>query len=212
MIVTAMKKIIIIITILACFISSASAQTANSISEPQSRQIYQGMHYPQYAKLYDSKMYVPKYGDPYNSGTCGVLSALVPGLGQGLAGEWGRGGLIFAGNLVLGLACLQMIDVHYATGEVPVEVSGSAGTWTTISTIHISPLVWLLSAARLGLQIYGIYDAVHVARIKNMYYQDLRNNQSGVNMSIEPFLSSMPAQISGNNVQPAAGLSLKIGF
>ena len=212
MFVTAMKKIILIITIMAGLISSASAQTANSTFEQPSRQIYQGMHYPQYAKLYDSKMYVPQFGDPYNSGTCGVLSALIPGLGQGLAGEWGRGGLIFAGNLLLGLACMQMIDVRYANGAVPVGISGSAGTRTTIATIQISPLVWLLSAARLGLQIYSIWDAVHIAKIKNMYYQDLRNSFSGVNLSLEPFLSYTPTQTSGYDIQPAAGFSFKLNF
>ena len=68
----------------------------------------------------------------------------------------------------------------------------------------------LLQAARLVVNIWAICDAVRVAKIKNMYYQDMNGRYSSVSARFEPFLSCVP---SGNQQNTAAlGMSFKVSF
>jgi len=46
---------------------------------------------------YDYKNYTYQKGDRYDPGTAGVCSFLIPGLGQAVSGEIGRGILFFTG-------------------------------------------------------------------------------------------------------------------
>ena len=72
----------------------------------------------------------------------------------------------------------------------------------------------LLAGALLGqavLYIWNICDAVRVAKIKNMYYRDIRSQNAGLDIKIEPYLTSAPTmEIGGNHL--SAGLSLKFKF
>ena len=54
--------------------------------------------------MYNPKMYVKSMTDPYSPGLAGVCSFLVPGLGQVVSGETGRGIAFFAGDVGFGVA------------------------------------------------------------------------------------------------------------
>ncbi len=67
-------------------------------------------------------------------------------------------------------------------------------------------------AARLGLDIYSICDAVHVSKAKNMYNQDLRAQRASLDFRIEPYFAYTPTGGPIGSLAPAAGLSLKLNF
>ena len=162
-----------------------------------------GMRYREYKNYYNPRFYLRDVNDAYSPGLAGIASFFIPGLGQGVAGEWGRGIGIFAANiglnvLVLGSAAAVNSDYNATTDEFGGDEGAAA----------------LLLGALLGqvvFDIWSICDAVRVAKIKNMYYQDLRSQRAGLDIKIEPYLASAPTlEMGGNHL--SAGLSLKFNF
>lgn len=157
--------------------------------------IRKGMSYKELKKIYNPKEYIRDVTDPYNSGVAGVCSFFIPGLGQIIDGEVGRGLLMVLGAGVLGGVC-------YATAVDASSVNGMAS----------SPAICLVSgAAALALDIWSIFDAVKVAKVKNMYNQDLRKlfTDNNVNITLSPSLAYVP--MSGG-LTPAAGVALRVSF
>lgn len=167
--------------------SDASLNTSNVITV--------GMQYKEYKDYYDPKFYVPQPGDPYSRVGAGIASLFIPGLGQCIDGEWGRGGLIFLGNMVLW-------NLMFST-----SVTIQSGT----SVPENGALLMALICAQLGLNFWSVFDAVKIAKVKNMYYQDLRSLRTGVDFKVEPYLTCTPTGLT-NSLQPAAGLSLRLNF
>ena len=167
--------------------SDASLNTSNVITV--------GMQYKEYKDYYDPKFYVPQPGDPYSRIGAGIGSLIIPGLGECIDGEWGRGGLIFLGNIALNLL-MQPIAMEIESGNrIPENTALLLG----------------LICVRLGLNVWSIFDAVKIAKVKNMYYQDLRSLRTGVDFKVEPYLTCTPTGLT-NSLQPAAGLSLRLNF
>ncbi len=156
-----------------------------------------GMKYREYRDFYDTKFYVPQPGDPYSRGWAGVASFFIPGLGQCIDGEWGRGLAFFGANVGLGLLGLT---------QVKSNVNSSGYT-----TYTYNGLFWGIQAARIALNIWSICDAVHVAKVKNMYYQDLRGQRTSLDFNVEPFVIYAQTETFGS-VKPVAGLSLRVSF
>lgn len=152
-----------------------------------------GMRYREYKNLYNTKEYVPQRDDPYSRAWAGIASFIIPGLGQGIVGQWGRGFAIIGTNV--GLLALQLSDT-YIYDDGTTEMGG---------------LAWGAFAARLALNIWSICDAVHIAKVKNMYYQDLRTQRAAFDLKVEPYFAYTPTSVQGYS-QPTAGLSLKLNF
>ena len=70
----------------------------------------------------------------------------------------------------------------------------------------------LLSAlgVDLGLAIWSSIDAARVAKVKNMYYQDLMNGKNTAELSFTPMVSF--ASNPSGSLQPCAGMSLQLKF
>ena len=70
----------------------------------------------------------------------------------------------------------------------------------------------LLSAlgVDLGLAIWSSIDAARVAKVKNMYYQDLIGGKTAVELIFAPALSFAPSQ--SGTTQMCAGLALQVKF
>ena len=80
-----MKSLIVAALILfGCFSFNAHAQT-----------------YKINKQKYDYKMYMPQPGDPNNPAVMGLASFFIPGLGQMLSGETGRGLAYLGGSIAL---------------------------------------------------------------------------------------------------------------
>ena len=166
-------------------------------SEP----IVAGLNYRALKHVYDPKKYTRQMGD-ISPALCGVASLFIPGLGQGMADEWGRAlgiwGVELGLTTVLGLAAAGTAQYdQYAQKEVTGEVG----------------VVLAALAGLAALDIWNIVDAVRVAKVKNMYYQDLRAQRglAELDVKLEPFVASVPSPVS-QGFTPSAGLSLKISL
>ena len=173
----------------------------NEPSEPQaetylSTLVMEGMDYQDYKNLYNHRNYKRQMGDPYNPTLAGIASFLIPGLGQGLCDEWGRGAAFFGGHVFS--LCATAIFV----------------TTTTANSHHISPAPVIIlvagSAVTLACDIASIVDAVRVAKIKNMYYRDLQGlRQANIDVNLTPCFTYIYTPEANT---PVMGLSLNIGF
>ena len=158
-------------------------------------EIYEGMKYRDLKHIYDPHNYFPEISDPYSRGWAGVASFLIPGLGQGVCGEWGRGACFFLANM--GLASVAQAGVLAGA-----ELDNPNGAYT---------LALAAMAGWAAIDVWCIIDAVNVAKVKNMYYQDLRKMRASVDIKMEPFFTCTPTTGFGR-FEPAAGLALKVSF
>jgi len=168
---------------------------------PYAPEMLPGLKYKNYKALYNPRMYIPQLGDPYSPGWSGIASAIIPGFGQALSDEWGRGTCFFLGSLALSCASLASLEwnTYGLEYSYSVDVEGNSASG-------------ILALASLGLYIWNICDAVRVAKVKNMYYQDMRSRRTGgLDVRLEPFVAAAPA--TGLQGRPAAaGLSLRVAF
>lgn len=146
-----------------------------------------GMKYRHIKKLYDPKMYSRGLVQNYNPGWSGVASYFIPGLGQMVCGEVGRG-FAFLGGSVVGVTLLSIGSVADADAGVILAFVGLAGYLTS--------------------NIWSIVDAVQVAKIKNMYEQDLYRNYS-MKMDLYPSVQCVQTPA---GFRPAAGMTFALSF
>lgn len=150
-----------------------------------------GMKYSQYQKSYNVADYVAMPGDRYNPALSGVCSFFIPGLGQMISGEVGRGLGWFFGSMAV-----------YSLSSVWLSIS-TQGAW--IAGAVVGPV------SMLSINIASIVDAVRVAKKKNMYLRDI-NNVSSIDFGVSPYFS-FSDNISGVRViNPNAGISMKLVF
>ncbi|MBR5735990.1 MAG: hypothetical protein IKX60_04260 [Bacteroidales bacterium] len=164
-------------------------------------EVYPGMRYRDYKDLYDTRYYVRDVFNDINPVWTGIASFFIPGLGQCISGEWGRGIGIFAANVALDALLADAVDVF------------SLKDWEMGygDYYELSPGTLVLAVGASVLYVWNIVDAVRVTKIKNMYYQDLRGLNASIDFRLEPFFSFTPVVAFGGYHQ-AAGLSLKVNF
>jgi TM2 domain-containing membrane protein YozV len=155
---------------------------------------------------YDYHRYMPQFGDPFNPALSGVCSVIIPGLGQMVCGEVGRG-LAFLGgtygSMMVGMVGLAMVMGSSGQYDYPLGVSRPNTMGLTGAGLALVGFT-----AMTGIYIWSIVDAVNVAKVNNMYIQHLRKTSS-LNLELAPYLS----QISVNNqVEMPVGLSLRVTF
>lgn len=161
--------------------------------------IEKGMSYKELKNIYNPKEYIRDVSDPYNSGVAGVCSFFIPGLGQIIDGEVGRGLLIMGGAAVVGA-------VTYGVA------AGIAGNAQTDVIPAAAPVLLLVGAVGvLAIDVWSIFDAVKVAKVKNMYNQDLRKlfTDNNIDVTLSPSLAYVPMS---NGLTPAAGVALRVSF
>ncbi len=164
-------------------------------------ELKKNMKYSQYKDLYSPQDYRHASGDPYSRALAGIASALIPGLGQGLDGEWGRAAGFFAGYIACSLISEAGTKYTYDSAGILVDAEYSS---TAI----------LAAFAGLAVEIWSICDAVRVAKIKNMYSQDVHKKYGAVSFDVKPCLAMVPASSpSGmSGLTPSAGFALSIRF
>jgi len=148
---------------------------------------------------YDYRTYSYQVGDRYNPPVAGVTSFILPGLGQMLSGEGGRGVAFLGGfSVCVAATTIGMIRTFDSigsglSGDVPREggllmmVAGSIGMFT--------------------VDIWSILDAVRVAKVNNLAWRD--KNKTSNNFQIQPYINTTYYNKTG--VIPA-GITLKVTF
>lgn len=158
-------------------------------------------------QTYDYRMYLPQPGDPYNPTTMGIASFFVPGLGQILCNETGRGLAFLGSSALLTGATIVGALMSY---EETTYYNNFGDPITEIETNPTGIAILLVgAAATLAIDIWAIIDATKVAKVNNMYLQDLRKNTSQIKLDLTPFVDTYN-YLGQNNL--SGGLSLKVTF
>jgi TM2 domain-containing membrane protein YozV len=152
---------------------------------------------------YDYHQYVPEYGDYYNPGISGVCSFIVPGLGQMLCGETGRGLAFFGGYT--GCAILFGVGASQAVSNSWYYVYIGYNSNNTNAGVGIS----LLGLGGMAIvSIWSIIDAVHVAKVNNMYIRSLRRSSS-IKVEMSPYVEQLSIN---NQVTTPVGMTMRVKF
>ena len=156
--------------------------------------IVPGMKYKELKNIYNYEDWYSGRGDKYNPTLMGLCSFLIPGLGQMISGEVGRGFAWFGGAV----GCYFLSAATMALGITAIySDNGMAGTLLMLAG----------PAAMLTVDVCAIVDACRVAKVKSMYAQDLRKMNYTLNLHPSIDCIAMP-----NGIQPTAGLTLAMRF
>ena len=195
-----MKKFLISAVVALVALASANAQVAP------------GMKYKDLKDVYNSKEYVKQPVDPYRVGWTQFFSFFTPGVGHLIAGEVGRGFIFIGAEAV----CSSITSNAWDELKKYLVVDEN-GTVTGFSDKDAAGkhLTWLLVglAGNLTTSIWACIDAGKIAKVKNMYYQDIYGRQASVNVGLEPYFSFAPASAAPTaSLTPTAGMSLRVSF
>lgn len=152
------------------------------------------MKYKELKTMYNFKEFTPTLADRYSPAWSGVASFFIPGLGQMICGEVGRGFAYLGGHL--GGMVLAPVIISAGT-----DGHGYVATGAAIAALAVY-------AGVIALDICAIVDAVRVAKVKNMYEQDL-NKLSAIDVDLYPSVNYVQM---GNSIQPTAGFTLAMRF
>ena len=144
---------------------------------------------------YNYRTYSYQVGDPYNTGVAGLCSLLIPGLGQMLSGETGRG-LAFLGT-DLGFSVVYVVGILKASNDINNYGEPTSGTG-------------LIAAGGIGMlvvDIWSIVDAVRVAKVNNLAFRD--KNKTSCSFKIQPYVSVINNY---STTRSASGISFKVIF
>jgi hypothetical protein len=185
------------------FADYANNPETNTLPKEEIASLAPNMKYSELKKIYNAKDYGNFRGGEKNSpALMGLCSFLIPGLGQMISGEGGRGVL----QLLLSGALVAAGSALYSTGIYNSASSYSSSHYNTDPAGYYSG-AFLCYAGALAVDIFSIVDAVNVAKVKNMYYEDLK--QVSFNMSLTPYYDVLCLSTSKT---PVAGVSLRVAF
>jgi TM2 domain-containing membrane protein YozV len=146
--------------------------------------------------MYNSKHYAYQRGDPYKPSVAGLTSFLIPGLGQMISGEVGRGAAFLGG---------------FAGGAIMIIVGvNQSFTYTESSPGNLGDLVLVTSLVAIGfivmigVDIWSILDAIHVAKVNNLAFRD--KTKTGFKVKVSPYIGSFRTET------VPVGISLKVHF
>lgn len=179
------------------------------ISIAASAQQTEKIRYSEIKGNYNPKEYVRQATDPYHVGWYEAASFFVPGIGQLLSGETWRGLAFMGGEAVL----LSVIKTAYDNvAEVAITNESGFLTGYTDPKVGKRNMAVMLTALGLdlGLSIWSCIDARNVAKVKNMYYQDLINGKKPVELSFAPMVSLAPDP--SGALHPCTGVSMQLRF
>lgn len=157
------------------------------------------MRYKDIKAIYNYKDWNRKVGGRYNPSLMGFCSWLVPGLGQMICGEGGRG----AGWLVGAAGCAALAGAGYG-------MYSAYGANHDLGAGYYGVGMYLMILAPVALvtvDICSIVDACRVAKVKNLYDQSVKSPK--YSFELHPSVDYVRM---ADGVQPTAGLSLALKF
>lgn len=178
--------------------ASGKVVNVNELSQPRAQKreaemsIVPYMNYRQLKRIYDFRDYERSYMDRFNLGWVGLASFLLPGLGECICDEWGRG----LGKFVGAAACTT-------AGTLFTMASYTDAEWGADIAFAV-----IFYAAALSFDIWSIVDATRISKVRNMYESDMREKYA-FDMNLFPSVNCIWF---GNSNHPTAGLTLAIRF
>lgn len=167
--------------------------------------IVPGMKYKQLKKIYNYKDYIPGTVEKHRKpGGCGVASFFIPGLGQLIEGEVGRG-LGWFGGAVLS-SVLFTVGLQELSYIVEYDEMDDVYDLGEFGPQHLA--VILGAVGSITIPIWSTVDAVRIAKVQNLYYSDLKQ-QKKYSIELHPSVDYMRT---ASGVQPTAGLALSLKF
>lgn len=196
-----MNRLFIILAITLATATAALAQEkteqADQTTENTAVELVPGMKYRNLKNIYDYKDYQPSIYESRSPGGMGVASFFIPGLGQMISGEIGRGlawmGGHFGAYLVTGLGSSLWDSGIYHNSE---ELENYGVILTLVGFTSL-----------LAVDICCIVDAVRVAKVKNMYEYDLYKKL--YSLDLHPSVNYI---LTPTGSQPTAGFTLALNF
>ena len=161
--------------------------------------VVRGMRYKELKSLYNEDDFDSLIDPRYRTGLA-WLNLLLPGVGQYVMGEPGRGTFF----LLTGLAGY----FAYGIGAV----SSSSGAYYDSQDLYTNGqvLFWSGLLITLGAEIASIIDGYHVAHVKSLYTEDLYHKRmTGMSLSMAPLVQAVP---SPTGIRPVAGMGLTLQF
>ena len=194
-------------------LAMALATTAVSAQTVASYRIEPGMSYKELKQLYKGQTYTMTAGDPYSRTWSALSSLAVPGLGQFVCRENGRGLAFLGGSIALSVvgnfAANDMIDqFEIENGKLVLDDKNELICKDKDAAIRDLGILIGAGVAELVLGIWSAVDASKIAKVKNMYYQDLQSRHA-VNATLRPSVNIVQT---ATGTQPAAGMSFALQF
>ena len=149
---------------------------------------------------YDKGDYFHSPLDPYIPLAAGLLGIVCPGLGHVYDGEVLRSVGYFYGTILgvgltstfLSAADQERYDPQY--GYIPY----TNNTYTTLGTI--------CAVGTIAFYVWSVFDAVKVAKVKDLYFRDLVGSPDGLSLHVRPSLGFAPSG------KPTVGLGFQAIF
>ena len=172
------------------------------------QRVPQSASYKELKSVYSPKEYSKSDVDPYSVFWIGLESFAVPGSGQLIMKETGRGWAFLGTNLALatvmnslGQSFMDLVEKD-AKGdfEIPEENKDKARG-------YLAAMGGVLFA-QLGVSIWSCIDAVKVAKVKNQYYQETRGKHA-FSATLHPSVDLVQGS---SSVTPAPGMTLAFRF
>ena len=135
-------------------------------------QIVPGLQYSDLQNIYYAKEYKHMPGDPYSPALSALGSFFIPGLGQFCCGEKGRGLGMFAAGAAIDAAMI------FSVTQFTYYLDPDGALFTNVD--EAAKWAYASLGFTIGAVVYGIVcsiDAISVAKVRNMYYRDLKGLQ-----------------------------------
>lgn len=197
-----MKRLFIILAITLATATAALAQEkteqADQATENTAVELVPGMKYRNLKHIYDYKDYQPSVYESHSPGGMGVASFFIPGLGQMISGEVGRGLAWMGGHVAA-----------YSVLGIGSALSASADYYGEADMNMVDILVLVGLASTIAVDICAIVDAIRVAKVRNMYEYDLYKKIYSFDLDLHPSVNYI---LTPTGSQPTAGFTLALNF
>ena len=186
-----MKKLLTVL-VLAAVCTSAFAQKVS---------------YKEIKNVYSYKDYVKSDVDPYSVGWISFESFLVPGMGQLIMRETGRGWAFLGASSIL--SCINDSLIDSVKELWPKDADGNYAKEPGANKDKIVGYLWGIagvSLAELGVCIWSSVDASRIAKVKNQYYQ---GGKYATSATLYPSVNYIQGE---TGIIPVSGMTFALKF